>query len=95
MEEVDSGVMSVGVSTSDIHTSDERKQDSSDFVCLDDPTMEAEPDPESETVVDPTEGGGPALEDEENWGVLRKPVTVKIADLGNACWVVSITVCTM
>ena len=28
-------------------------------------------------------------EDETKWGPLKKPVTVKIADLGNACWVVS------
>ena len=32
-------------------------------------------------------------EEEENlelWGPLRGPVEVKIADLGNACWVVSV-----
>lgn len=28
-------------------------------------------------------------EDVSKWGPLRVPVTVKIADLGNACWVVS------
>ena len=39
------------------------------------------------------EGVGQPLEDEEEmkrlWGPLRRPVQVKIADLGNACWVVS------
>ncbi len=29
------------------------------------------------------------LEDRSKWGPLKVPVTVKIADLGNACWVVS------
>ena len=97
MEDVDSGVMSVGVSTSDIQTNDERKQNSNNFVCLDDPTMEAEPDEGGGAAQGPTEGEegydsvSPAIEDDENWGVLRKPVTVKIADLGNACWVVSCT----
>ena len=28
-------------------------------------------------------------EDPRKWGALKTPVTVKIADLGNACWVVS------
>ena len=39
------------------------------------------------------EGAGQPLEDEDEmkrlWGPLRRPVQVKIADLGNACWVVS------
>lgn len=43
------------------------------------------------------EEAGPGEEEEEEeeevdlnkWGPLRVPVTVKIADLGNACWVVS------
>ena len=26
----------------------------------------------------------------KRWGPLRRPVQVKIADLGNACWVVSV-----
>lgn len=41
------------------------------------------------------EGEGGEREDEKEkenaklWGPLKKPVQVKIADLGNACWVVS------
>lgn len=29
------------------------------------------------------------VEDPRKWGALKTPVTLKIADLGNACWVVS------
>lgn len=35
------------------------------------------------------EGDEEVEEDVANWGPLKTPVTVKIADLGNACWVVS------
>ncbi len=31
--------------------------------------------------------------DVSRWGPLKVPVTVKIADLGNACWVVSLKMC--
>ena len=38
------------------------------------------------------EDGAEEEEDASKWGPLKVPVTVKIADLGNACWVVSVLV---
>ena len=53
---------------------------------------EEESEPEG-AELDPREGAGPTAEDEGEmkrlWGPLKGPVQVKIADLGNACWVVS------
>ena len=72
----------MGVSTSDIQTNDERLQKAGDYICADDSTTM-----DADETKDQADNKGDTLN--EDWGVLRGPVSVKIADLGNACWVVS------
>ncbi len=74
--------MSVGTSTSDIQTHDERLSDNKDYICVDDTTMDTADEVKGQST-------GEKQHIENNWGVLKGPVSVKIADLGNACWVVS------
>ncbi len=78
--------MSMGVSTSDIQTHDERLQEASDYICADDSTTM-----EADETKDETGSKNESKSDtvDEDWSVLKGPVSVKIADLGNACWVVS------
>ncbi len=78
----------MGVSTSDIQTHDERLDNNKDYICVDDTTMDAADKVKGQ----PAEADAAGAEEEcvdKNWGVLKGPVSVKIADLGNACWVVS------
>lgn len=85
-ETMDTCVTSSALSTCDQPTSVEREKSEVSSV------SEGSPGEGGEGGGECAEESGEAEEEEDvsKWGPLKVPVTVKIADLGNACWVVSI-----
>ena len=92
---MDTCLTSVGISTSEIETCDERNPSNPSFASEDscfDSVSNTDVVDHSDTPPEVNNGDAVAtnsMDNEKHWGVLKGPVRVKIADLGNACWVVS------
>lgn len=92
---MDTCVTSVGFSTSETETCDERNPTNPSLASEDscfDSVSKTDLVDHSDTPPEVNNGDAKAassIDNKKHWGVLNGPVRVKIADLGNACWVVS------